>query len=200
MVERRVSADAGSQAGSTRVASVRQLFFLLFAFLAASSLATAQATPATASCRADSNARALDFWIGEWTVREKGKAAIDGTDRVERILDGCAILEHWTGIGAGDVGESLFYFVPTTHRWKQVWTTPHATSLGGLKEKEMIALYPDHGIRFQGNLSTPSGAVVIDRTTLTPMADGTVHQVIEVSRDGGATWTVSYDAIYTRKG
>ena len=132
-------------------------------------------------------------------MREAGKTAIDGTDRVEQILGGCAVLEHWVGTSAGDVGESFFYFVPASHRWKQIWTTPHAAMLGGLKEKELIAVYPDRGVRFQGNLATPSGATVMDRTTLTPLSDGTVHQVIEVSRDGGRTWVVSYDAIYTRK-
>src|SRR4051794_2171723 len=104
-------------------------------------MAAAQ-SPAPSGCRSDSNARALDFWVGEWTVRESGKAQVDGVDRIELILDGCALLEHWVGTSADDRGESFFYFVPGVHRWKQIWTTPHAGTLGGLKEKEMVAINP----------------------------------------------------------
>jgi hypothetical protein len=176
---------------------VRQILILV-AFLVASR-APAQ-SPAGDGCRAVPNAKVLDFWVGEWTVRETGKTGIDGNDRIELILGGCAVLEHWVGINTDDKGESFFYFAPGSRRWKQVWTTQHAELLGGLKEKEMVAVYPNHAVRFQGNLSTPNGVTVIDRTTLTPLDNGTVHQVIEVSRDGGQTWVVSYDAIYTKKG
>jgi hypothetical protein len=32
--------------------------------------------------------------------------------------------------------------------------------------------------------------------SLTPLPGGTVRQVIEESRDGGATWQVGFDAVY----
>jgi hypothetical protein len=41
---------------------------------------------------------------------------------------------------------------------------------------------------------------VLDRTTLTPLADGRVRQVIERSSDGGTTWTTGFDAMYVRAG
>jgi hypothetical protein len=36
----------------------------------------------------------------------------------------------------------------------------------------------------------------MDRTTLTPLAGGRVHQVIEISRDGGKNWETVFDAEY----
>jgi hypothetical protein len=35
--------------------------------------------------------------IGNWDVSEGGKAA--GVNRIDRILEGCALLENWTGAG-----------------------------------------------------------------------------------------------------
>src|SRR5947209_1673429 len=64
---------------------------------------------------------AMDFWLGDWEVRSNGE--LDGYDRVEKILNGAAILEHWTDTEGGK-GESLFYFQPATGNWKQVWVTP----------------------------------------------------------------------------
>lgn len=40
------------------------------------------------------------------------------------------------------------------------------------------------------------GRSYLDRTTLTPMPGGTVTQVIEVSREGGRSWEVTFDARY----
>jgi hypothetical protein len=39
---------------------------------------------------------------------------------------------------------------------------------------------------------------VFDRTTLDPLADGRVRQLIEVSRDDGQTWVVTFEGFYLR--
>ena len=139
---------------------------------------------------------ALDFWIGDWSVVDSSGTRV-GDDHVELLLDGCAVMEHWRG-AAGDEGRSLFYFVPALRRWKQVWVTGQAFALGGVKEKDLVARYPDGGTRFQGILQGPR-TTLLDRTTLRPTADGRLHQVIEISRDGGTTWLVNFDAFYVRK-
>ncbi|MGZ3445268.1 MAG: hypothetical protein ACXWLG_06895, partial [Myxococcaceae bacterium] len=39
--------------------------------------------------------RQFDFWVGDWEVQTpKGTAA--GENKVEKILDGCALRESWT--------------------------------------------------------------------------------------------------------
>lgn len=134
--------------------------------------------------------RQLDFWIGTWTV-SAGDTVV-GHDIVEKTLDGCAVLEHWTD-ARGRKGESLFYVDPTDGRWKQVWVT----ASGQVKEKHLVRQGPDGAVRFEGFVLTPQGRRA-DRTTLTPLPDGRVRQVIEQSADGGKTWTVGFDAIYSR--
>ncbi len=72
------------------------------------------------------------------------------------------------------------------------------TTPGGVKEKRLIARYPNGAVRFQGEVVTLEG-LVLDRTTLTPLPEGAVRQLIETSRDGGATWIVGFDAAYRRR-
>ena len=173
----------------------------MFVFIIALTIATASPTPAPTStptpapsCAGDPGFHTLDFWLGTWQVTAGGK--IDGTDVVTKILDGCAVTEDWTDV-TGHHGKSLFYYDPFAKVWTQVWVTDQATERGGLKIKRLIATYADHGTRFEGLLPGPPGSKTVDdRTTLTPLADGTVRQRIEISTDGGSTWTTVYDAVY----
>jgi hypothetical protein len=149
-----------------------------------------------APCEADSAFSTLDFWLGDWDVYVGDELA--GTNRIEKILDGCAILEHWTGSGGGQ-GKSLFYYQKSTGVWKQVWVTQQAMRVGGLKEKQLVARLEDGGVRFRGEIARGDGTTYLDRTTLTPLPDGRVRQVIEVSEDGGNTWRATFDANYVKR-
>jgi hypothetical protein len=139
---------------------------------------------------------ALDFWLGDWTVTTGGKRA--GTDRVERVSKGAAVIERWTDIDGGQ-GTSLFSFDPYACTWHQLWITDAPERVGGLKHKDLVALLPGGGVRFQGAYPGRKAVTVLDRTTLTPRAGGTVRQVIDVSTDGGATWRTGFDALYARR-
>ena len=158
---------------------------------------TALPAQAGAGCQADSTYGVLDFWLGQWDVYE-GDTLV-GTNRVTRVLRGCAVLEEWRDAEGGE-GRSLFYVEPGTGRWKQVWVTDDARRVGGTKEKHLVARLPDGGVRFQGELPLPDGRLVLDRTTLTPIRAGEVRQLIEISRDGGTTWHAGFDARYRKHG
>lgn len=134
----------------------------------------------------------LDFWLGEWEVFADGK--LDGTNRIERVLEGAALVENWHDAD-GHEGKSWFYFYRPENRWKQVWVT----DAGGVKEKALVDLLPNGAVRFRGEIPLRDGRKILDQTTLTPNPDGTVRQVIEQSTDGGQSWKVAYDAIYRRK-
>lgn len=145
------------------------------------------------SCESEAGFRELDFWLGDWDVYI-GEQEV-GTNRIEKILDGCAVLENWEDARGGE-GKSLFYYHPVTEEWKQVWVTENATLPGGIKEKVLVERLSDGGVRFQGVIPVAGGSSYLDRTTLKPESDGSVRQVIERSIDGGKTWTVGFDAIY----
>jgi hypothetical protein len=146
-------------------------------------------------CRGDSTYAKLDFWLGDWQVFV-GDTLV-GTDRVTKVLQGCAVVEEWRD-ARGMRGQSLFYVEPTLRQWKQVWVTEAAQLPGGVKEKHLIASLRDGGVRFQGELRQADGRLVLDRTTLTPRPGGEVHQLIEVSHDGGSSWRPTFNARYRR--
>src|SRR5262245_23242534 len=71
---------------------------------------------------------ALDFWLGRWDVRSVDGVSA-GTNLVERVLGGYAILEHWRDV-ADCEGKSLFFFDHSVSTWRQVWVME-----GHVKEK-----------------------------------------------------------------
>ena len=155
--------------------------------------ASAQGPPA---CGDDERSHVLDFWVGEWTVWSGGMQV--GTNSIRKVQGGCAIEEHWVD-SRGGTGQSLFYYLPSTGVWKQVWVTPYARVAGGVKEKVRVE-GPQGGVRFQGTLARDDGPTYLDRTTLTPLEAGAVRQLIEVSNDEGETWQPTFDAEYRRAG
>ncbi len=130
----------------------------------------------------------LDFWVGKWNVYADGK--LDGTDVVEKVVKGFGVIENWKDADGG-TGKSLFYFMSAKKQWKQVWVT----EVGAYKEK--ISEPWKDGIRFSGTVFLPDGREIQDRTTLTKLKNGDVHQVIEHTLDG-KVWKQTYDAIYKR--
>ena len=173
--------------------SVLPVFALVCAMLLATATAAQDAGRPAATC--DAANQPLAFWIGDWDVYADGK--LDGRSSIENTLGGCAVLERWDD-ASGFKGMSLFYFEPHTHQWKQVWVTDHALAPGGTKEKVMLYASDDL-VRFQGSVWAAHERMLLDRTTLKKLADNRVSQVIEISKDGGATWTKSYDALYRRR-
>lgn len=155
------------------------------------SAAVAQSTPPL--CDADSAYRKLDFWVGEWDVLDAQQRKV-GTNSIQKILGGCAVLENWVDANGGE-GKSWFYYSKVAKRWNQVWVVGRT---GAVKEKHLIAELAGGGLRFQGEVLGRDGIWVLDRTTLTPLPNERVRQVIEVSKDGGNTWTVGFDALYVR--
>jgi hypothetical protein len=148
----------------------------------------AAAPPPQPAC-GSAEQRQFDFWVGEWSVTQGGKVA--GTNRIERILDGCALLESWTG-ASGFRGNSLNFYDATRRRWHQTWVDTSGLSLaieGELAQGSMVLA----GTR----LDPGTQKTLHDRITWTPNPDGTVRQLWETSSDGKA-WTTAFDGLYTR--
>lgn len=138
----------------------------------------------------------LDFWVGDWRVLAGGQEV--GSNRIRKILDGCAVSEEWQDARGGR-GNSLFYFLPALSTWRQVWVTDKALLRGGVKEKTLLSRSPEGVLVFQGEIQMTTGERYLDRTTLTPVSGTEVHQLIEVSVDQGATWRPVFDARYVRR-
>jgi hypothetical protein len=134
----------------------------------------------------------LAFWVGSWDVHDSATGERAGSNEIVEILDGHAVLERWRGI-SGLEGTSLFWDDGASGTWQQVW----ATSVGWAKQKTMVAADDASAVRFEGVVTLPDGTRVRDRTTLTPLGEGRVRQVIETTPLDSDAWEVGFDAVYT---
>lgn len=176
--------------------AVAVLLFLLTSITSLSAQSTSSKPVPTPlhPCESDPDYHKLDFWIGAWDVYDNRDGTLNGADVVEKIMGGCALVENWREADGSGEGKSLFYYQQARKQWKQVWVT----DAGPIKEKQLIGEMEDGSVRFQGEIFQSDGKSHLDRTTLTPLPGGRVHQVIEVSRDAGKTWATTFDAEYRR--
>jgi hypothetical protein len=158
---------------------------LWIAMLLLSAASTVPAQPPASSCAAPEH-RQFDFWVGEWRVTTPdGKHA--GDNRIEKVLEGCALHESWQGAGGG---RGFSYNAYDRHRkvWHQTWVDKQGNLLlleGGIEDGAMV-------------LSGAQGAA-LNRITWTPNKDGSVRQLWETSADQGKTWQTAFDGLYRRK-
>jgi hypothetical protein len=130
----------------------------------------------------------FDFWIGHWNVTEKGKAA--GTSHIEQILDGCALLENWTGAGGGD-GKSLNFFDRSDGLWHQTWVDRSGGALF------LAGKFENGAMRLEGaRPATAKQPAVRHRITWTAQPGGKVRQLWESSPTDKEEWTVQFDGLY----
>ena len=133
----------------------------------------------------------FDFWLGRWAVTEQGKPA--GTNQIDRLLEGCALLENWVGVGSSR-GHSLNFYDATRGVWQQTWidNSGAALNLTGHFVQDRMVLTGE-------SVDPKSHAKVIDRITWTPRSDGSVRQVWDRSVNQGQKWTIVFDGVYRRK-
>lgn len=168
-----------------RLAQVALLLCIPAVVLAGGSAAASAANPCDAPAH-----HQFDFWLGSWQVSENGKPA--GTNRIERLLDGCALLENWVG-SDGSGGHSLNFYDPKRGLWQQTWIDKSAGVLN------LTGRFAGGRMVLSGDSRAPgSQRKIRDRITWTPNADGTVRQLWDRSTDGGRTWQIIFDGLYRR--
>ena len=151
--------------------------------------AYAQAPPGQDCSSAEHHA--FDFWIGVWDVmveKEPGKPQLAGVNRIERVMGGCALAEHWESAGGGH-GTSLNFYDRRTTRWHQTWIDEGGNGLllsGAFTNGRMVLT------------SEPNKAGAFDRITWSSQPDGSVRQVWEQTSDG-RTWKTAFDGSYVRR-
>jgi hypothetical protein len=157
--------------------------------LSPSFVAAQTPTPAPGRGCDSEQQRQFDFWIGDWDVTVGGQQA--GHNRIERILEGCALLENWTGAG-GMSGKSLNFYDPQSTQWHQTWIDDRGGSLA------LDGTFSGGSMVLSGTRQGQAGKKTLNRITWTPLPSGQVRQVWETSSDG-KSWTVAFDGLYTRK-
>lgn len=164
---------------------------------ASTTSASTQEQPATPSppppCTTAEH-RQFDFWLGEWEV-DLPDGSRAGRNRIESILDGCVLQEHWTG-ATGFSGKSFNLYNRVSGQWEQFWVSQGGGRLhlrGGLRDGAMV---------LEGRRERPdpeTGKRPHERITWTPQDDGSVRQLWETSKDDGASWQVTFDGRYRKR-
>lgn len=165
----------------------------LGAFGPAASPLSAQSPAQAEPCRDSPQARQLDFWIGTWDVYHPESGQKMGENVIEPMLEGCALLESWTGAG-GSSGKSLNFYDPQRKTWRQVWVSDMATVLD-YRHGE----YRDGAMRFEGITIGEDGDTTLQKLLFFDVSPDTVRQVMESSTDGEG-WSTDWVGIYVRRG
>jgi hypothetical protein len=162
---------------------------LVAALLAGGSQPMSAEEPPRPGCN-DATSRQFDFWLGHWRVTEKGKPA--GDNRIERILEGCALLENWTGAQGGE-GKSLNFYDRDDGLWHQTWIDRSGGAL-------FLAGKFEHGaMRMEGErAATGKQPATRHRITWTPLPGGKVRQLWESTPAGKDQWSTQFDGLYER--
>jgi hypothetical protein len=138
--------------------------------------------------------RQFDFWLGEWEVTPVGAApnAPRPQSRIEKILNGCVILENWMPPG-GAGGKSFNIYNRQTQKWEQFWVDSSGSAIRFTGEVR------DGNMYYTTESTAPSGGKTLGRMTFFNLGPDRVRQLWEQSRDGGKTWSVAFDGMYNRK-
>lgn len=131
----------------------------------------------------------LDFWVGDWELAHSGGKS---HNRVARSLDGCAIVEHFTGApGTKLDGTSVSTWDRLSKRWRQVWVDNTGAWLdftGG----------EDGGDRTFEREFTRDGRTIRQRMVFRDVKAASLKWLWQRSDDGGATWKTLWEIDYRR--
>jgi tetratricopeptide (TPR) repeat protein len=133
----------------------------------------------------------FDFWVGEWNVMNP-QGQLAGTSSIQRVVDGCAIFENWTGAQGGN-GKSFNYYDRNDGKWHQLWVG----SGGGVVN--FSGEYKDGAMRYEAVSPAANGSKTLQRMTFFKLEADKVRQLWETSTDDGKTWTVAFDGMYVKK-
>lgn len=171
----------------------RSIAFLALVFAAASFgiLPRASATNAS-SCAANPSNRALDFWLGQWTIAAPGGAA-NATSTVTLQLDKCLVVERWDG-GRGHTGENVLAYSSDDRSWHGLFADNE-----GRVHIFFYGKASPGSVEFSAPSRGPKGESILNRVTISRINADQVEQLWQKSSDDGKTWTTAFRGQYTRK-
>ena len=145
------------------------------------------AAATTNSCAAPEY-RSFDFWVGDWDAFDVDNPSKKvAHNRVDRILDGCALLEDYQSV-EGEHGQSFTIYDASRKVWHQTWVTNRGQLLiieGTFEADEMVLTGVD-----------PAAAEpTLVRGTWKPVSGG-VREIGVTSTDDGKTWKPWFDLVF----
>ena len=141
----------------------------------------------------DAEFKQFDFWVGDWDVASTADGVHRGSSHISKEMGGCVVWENWSSAGSPYFGKSYNTWNPNLKRWEQYWVDTSAGVMffhGGLKDSVM-----DY---WTDEVPQPSGEKLLRHLQFFNLGPDKVRQFSQGSTDGGKTWHVEYDLMYTR--
>jgi hypothetical protein len=170
--------------------------------LAAAALAEPQqpaapAAPPPAPCTAP-ELHQFDFWVGEWDLSWPGSGNSPGgtgTNRIEKILDGCVFQENFAAAGPQPLtGRSVSTYNAQEKKWKQTWVDSQGSYI------DLTGEFQNGEMRLTRHAVGPDGKPRLMRMVYTNIKPDSFDWRWEASTDDGKTWQVQWPIHYKRKG
>ena len=142
--------------------------------------------------------RQFDFWVGQWELSWPASAATErkpgsGTNRIERALDDCVIVEHFTGTPGMELrGMSVSTFNRRKGKWQQTWVDNSGGYLdfvGEFKDGQMILVR---------EAVDGKNRKFLQRMVWKNIKPDSLDWSWERSDDGGQNWKVMWPIHYQR--
>ena len=136
--------------------------------------------------------RQLDFWVGDWELAYlQGGKEVKSRNRITKVLNGCAILEEFTGApGTKLDGRSFSTYDRATKRWKQTWVDNTASYL------EFDGASVDGDMAFV-RAFTKDGKTTHQRMVFKDVKPDSLTWLWQSSPDGNA-WATQWEIAYKR--
>jgi hypothetical protein len=122
-------------------------------------------------------------------VQVSGQSA--GTNVIERLEEGCLIMENWSGRG-GSSGKSMNFFNPVTNKWRQTYIGNNEAIW------EMSGEYKDGVLLYEGEMYSAGTRPVMVRVKLNNQSPDRIRHTQDNSTDGGKTRQNVWDSVYVR--
>lgn len=139
----------------------------------------------------------FDFWLGTWdlTWEDADGTLAKGSNRIERILDGQVIKEHFkalSGVYEGFEGESYSVYNSRTGEWKQTWVDSNGSYL------DFTGEFEDSNRIFKREGTAPDGQDILQRMAFYDITENSFTWDWEVSEDNSNTWKLRWRIFYER--
>jgi tetratricopeptide (TPR) repeat protein len=137
-------------------------------------------------CRNAPEFRQLDYWLGEWDVETQGQKIAQSS--IQLSLDDCVVFENYATVDGAYAGKSFSLWNATAKQWEQQYadTTGNWSHwAGGFTAGTMVF--------------TSEKPSYTQRMSYIKEGPDKVRQHIEISTDGGKTWSTGYDGLYVRR-
>jgi hypothetical protein len=174
--------------------------FLLLAFLLAAIVIPHSAVAQRIETCSSPEARAFDFWIGDWHIQQKilqedgTWLRFEATTSVSATLDGCAIIEHWEGtvqffwdgMQAPEPmkGLSVRAYDPEADRWYIHWMDTRTPRFDG----PYAGGFDEGRGEFFREWETPQGRR-LGRIVFSDITPDSVDWELAISNDEGQSWS-----------